>query len=704
MPRHRMLVLLLTAATSACACFVPGPGSSGLDGTDRDAWLAAAQTSQRAVVHWRDGVETLIVDVGYRGDGGPVAWLVPVPVDPLERGLFPVSHWYLATLFRQTTWRRWRGLTDAQPLPFASHPLAALEPWAFLPWSWGRTRDSAVGRAVDSPLLPEALERRQVDAFDAAVLRVADADELIAWLRQSGFVAPDGLREASSDYLARGWRFVALRAQNPRAGEGLAELRLNAMAIRFPAAQPVYPMGLSRLSSPKRQVVDILTMTPGPVTCHELPIVPPTAFEDRPQSLDQARRELCDEAGWRALVQLQHAVPYQRFHSPNRSEDIIGDHETTRLRGLCYDGLVVSRFWGLLDRDAMVDLTFVPATESEPQALAENGGATYRPQRQWLWTASWLPVVVCWLVTAWLLGALVDRPAPREQRLWEALAAVALSGLLAILLSGLMTYAHCQRRLPVWGLVPMALAALPLALLRSPAEARERAMAARLALAAGALAPMGLLLTVWQRNPVFRQPDHTLSFLANWLVGQPGWQRVDWLVPLSSVVCWLATIAMIAVAGRTVPRLRGAPWSMSLIGGLCAAVAVGVVMTRLAAEPARGRAGEAIYERSEILRDGVDRFVAEFGCYPSAFQDLARPGTVGLDASGNQVELTGDWHGPYLRKRERYRLYRLTPPPVLHELPVDPTTGSRDTWRYDPTADVIVDGGGWGWDVRVVRF
>lgn len=82
----------------------------------------------------------------------------------------------------------------------------------------------------------------------------------------------------------------------------------------------------------------------------------------------------------------------------------------------------------------------------------------------------------------------------------------------------------------------------------------------------------------------------------------------------------------------------------------------------------------------ESIDSAIEHFRGDTGCYPAALADLTAgeaPAT-GRDASGNEVGLTGTWHGPY-----------------IGALPLDPLTRSRQTWVYEPTGDPVVDSGGW---------
>ncbi len=79
------------------------------------------------------------------------------------------------------------------------------------------------------------------------------------------------------------------------------------------------------------------------------------------------------------------------------------------------------------------------------------------------------------------------------------------------------------------------------------------------------------------------------------------------------------------------------------------------------------------------LDDALLSFVGDTGCYPASVDDLTATAApaVGLDSSGNRVELRGEFRGPYLR-----------------QLPEDPLTAKRDTWLYEVTGAPMIDSGG----------
>jgi len=89
--------------------------------------------------------------------------------------------------------------------------------------------------------------------------------------------------------------------------------------------------------------------------------------------------------------------------------------------------------------------------------------------------------------------------------------------------------------------------------------------------------------------------------------------------------------------------------------------------------------------------DAIDHWLGLFheanGCYPMALLDLlgTEAPQTGVDVSGNPVPIPqiARWHRP------------LGPRMAARELPIDPLTGQRDTWVYEPTGTPMVDSGGY---------
>jgi len=149
-----------------------------------------------------------------------------------------------------------------------------------------------------------------------------------------------------------------------------------------------------------------------------------------------------------------------------------------------------------------------------------------------------------------------------------------------------------------------------------------------------------------------------------------GWtrERISWLV----VVAALIAAVFIVRAGA-----RRGPMSVVLGGTLLLA------LIALAHSGSLGYLSTGTRELDQALQqiDGLmQRFHGTFGCYPAKLHDLvaAAPRTEGVDSSDNPVEIApgaANWVGSA-------------------ELPVDPLTGRRDSWVYEPTGAPMVDSGG----------
>lgn len=103
--------------------------------------------------------------------------------------------------------------------------------------------------------------------------------------------------------------------------------------------------------------------------------------------------------------------------------------------------------------------------------------------------------------------------------------------------------------------------------------------------------------------------------------------------------------------------------------------------------------GGILDTRAQLRRtlQAIDHWLGLFheanGCYPMELRDLVSTEVpeAGLDSSGNSVAIpqTARWHRP------------LGPGQAARDLPIDPLTGQRDTWVYEPTGTPMVDSGGY---------
>jgi hypothetical protein len=228
------------------------------------AFVRADTPSQRALIHWHDGMETLVVETTVRSEASELGWILPLPASPIsirpaDPGLFPT----LQTLFQprvqtETHWEwlgglvvgvaalliRWgiqRKISFRWVDGIAVLGVLVILVSMLLP-SLGKAKGGAfadsLGAATDVTVLSEV----RAGVFDVVTLTATSADPLLEWLRTRGFSAPEDILPVVRDYLDRGWIFVTARVQNPTPG---AVTPLHPLVFRFPTLQAIYPMRLT---------------------------------------------------------------------------------------------------------------------------------------------------------------------------------------------------------------------------------------------------------------------------------------------------------------------------------------------------------------------------------------------------------------------------------------------------------------------------
>ena len=111
------------------------------------------------------------------------------------------------------------------------------------------------------------------------------------------------------------------------------------------------------------------------------------------------------------------------------------------------------------------------------------------------------------------------------------------------------------------------------------------------------------------------------------------------------------------------------------VTGLLLVMVVLAVAARLAlAGFMSGRTNSMYHSRASKFAKPIQEFFHDHGCYPASVEDLCgRAPTYGLDPSGNKVPLRG--------ATARY---------YIGEIPLDPITRSRTTWRIDLASPELV--------------
>ena len=231
--------------------------------------------AQRAIVVFRNGVESLTVESTLDAKGQSFGWVIPVPAKPtaveratrgpldvLDRATEPdIVHetgfargsptWvflFLAFLLLSRAALVRLGWKDRGFLAVFTLALPFLLLLAVPNLGSARLSKSiGFGPTAGTPSIPgvRAEPTRRVGAYEVTVLQADDAGSFARWLEASGFAAlPAAGGPIVDAHVREGWSFVAVRLAREEEGRAAP----HPLRIVFPAKEPVYPMRLTALA------------------------------------------------------------------------------------------------------------------------------------------------------------------------------------------------------------------------------------------------------------------------------------------------------------------------------------------------------------------------------------------------------------------------------------------------------------------------
>ncbi|HPO15357.1 MAG TPA: DUF2330 domain-containing protein [Candidatus Hydrogenedentes bacterium] len=214
---------------------------------------------QRALIAYNDGVETLVVESSFQGEGKELAWIIPVPAKPtaiekVSTGIFSALEMSLqpkvvdkseGLIFLGLFFLLWALflLISGRFVPIRSLLMAVLVMFMISLGFAGLSR----GGIERSPQIKgvQASQSISVGSYDVNVLEVETFNALNQWLSANGFKEVLQVGESAvNSYIAEGWKLVAAKLR--REGEGFS--RPHPLKISFPSPSPVYPMRLTQLA------------------------------------------------------------------------------------------------------------------------------------------------------------------------------------------------------------------------------------------------------------------------------------------------------------------------------------------------------------------------------------------------------------------------------------------------------------------------
>lgn len=306
----------------------------------------ASAAAQKAVVIREGKDEVLLLQTTYEGPKAGFAWVVPVPSVPSE--IFEAEPLFLQYLFAQTS-------------PLVQTIVPEAHQW--FP-AGGKKGVPGLSEGPAGGVRPTVAvhARMEVGDYDASVLSATGADALLDWLLANGYrVAPEA-GGALDGYVRTGSAFVAVRFREEAANGEATAADVAPLGIRFATERLWFPLAVSKGSAPELTSLLLCIVTDQPVECETYPCV---WLGTEPRELGYGatygdlRREatrgagggpalLCEYAGSRAIAYAD--LSYRKTRRGDRT------HTTTGLAGR-----TVTRYFGLVPREAMADLTFAPA-------------------------------------------------------------------------------------------------------------------------------------------------------------------------------------------------------------------------------------------------------------------------------------------------------------------------------------------------------
>lgn len=267
MPARPAILLVLLAGWLAMA------GNLHADGKVFSQVTAVKTTTpdQRALVHFADGTETLVVETTFVGAGTNFAWVVPLPAAPeisavprtvftnLERLFQPeVIHkqtrWWLLMLYLALFgFYFWHGVNRRETGVVLRGVLLTI---LVLGGLFGiilpvTVKSRGLAGVSVEPNGVQILARQTVGVFDTVTLSSPDGAALTRWLNENGFAVPAAAAPVIADYAKQGWVFAAAKLSRP---DATGKTSPHPLAFKFKTDRAVYPIRLTGVENDRCRV------------------------------------------------------------------------------------------------------------------------------------------------------------------------------------------------------------------------------------------------------------------------------------------------------------------------------------------------------------------------------------------------------------------------------------------------------------------
>ncbi len=300
--------------------------------------------SQRAIIVYKDGIETLIIESILEGKGKEFGWIIPLPAEP--NGFREVSPGLIKTLSVVLQPEITHDLGGRIPIAFSC---AGLVISIYLIHLYGRKHSVMqfilliiIIFIVLSLLMPslnkkasisisgiEVRDINEVGNYKIFVLKAQKTEALDRWLDSNGFAALDkNDKTIVNDYIKDNWCFVAAKLKRNEDG-GLSQP--HPLEMTFPSKKILYPLRL--------------TSTVGNDVYLDIFVISNNGLSGSKLTLELSDRFIIKE---KAFVNMEDEA-VEGF-AGEKFEQKIGHPEAFRY---FWDGCIISRFCGILRPDQM---------------------------------------------------------------------------------------------------------------------------------------------------------------------------------------------------------------------------------------------------------------------------------------------------------------------------------------------------------------
>jgi hypothetical protein len=312
--------------------------------------------TQKALIAWHKGMETLHVQSSYRGPATDFAWVIPVPTRPeVSR-----SDWSLFEVAEQAT------------RPHVTVRIGHRR--TGLATSAGMEEKETLSTGV------RELESLDIRELHIDIVEANDAGGFVRWLSDHEYSVGEDSEPVLRQYIDERFYFVVAKISKSSIWakrKGVTETvsgGLTPLAITFSAEKPFYPLAISAISSAPTNELLLLTVArtrliPVEYGCTD-PKTSDIEYAIRQKMIRQGHRTFFTRGDFTLAIEAAQA----RLGKPTLVVECVvkkaweGKNYTKLVEPQIFSigrNVRVTRFHGILKLEEMKDITFVPAEKNK---------------------------------------------------------------------------------------------------------------------------------------------------------------------------------------------------------------------------------------------------------------------------------------------------------------------------------------------------